>query len=317
MPDPETRDGQVACCVCGANKARLWRLAPDNLRGGNTRYRAVRCVRCRTVRLDPRPCVPMHQLYAPGTYARAENETDDAVGKRLDLFNARLAGRADRAARPSGAGSGRVLDVGCGDGRFLAAMAARGWAVEGLETDPVAAQLARRRTQAAIHETFLETANVPAAGFDLVTLLHVLEHVPDPRVTLGACRRVLRPGGALLVALPNVDSVEARLFGSAWYHLDLPRHWWGFTPHTLVRLVEECGFVVHGVRFLPFLFVLQSGRNALQRSRHPATALTRSARRGDTGRLQTRLFGALLHLSERWGRKLPGEIMEITAKSTA
>ncbi len=129
-------------------------------------------------------------------------------------------------------------------------MAALGWEAEGLETDVVAAGLARRRARAVIHEAPLEALDLPAAACDLVTLLHVLEHVPDPRGTLAAVRRVLRPGGTLLLALPMSGGLEAALFGSAWYHLDLPRHLWGFTPHALTRLLEESGFAVGSVRYL-------------------------------------------------------------------
>jgi SAM-dependent methyltransferase len=264
----------------------------------------------------------MAGFYAEGTYARAEDNEPNEVGKRLDAYNAGLAERASRGLPGGTARGARVLDIGCGDGRFLAAMAARGAAcVEGLETDPVAARLARRRTGATIHERGIEQADLPEAGFDLVSLLHVLEHVPDPRATLIAARRVLRPGGGVLfVALPNAGSLEAALFGSAWYHLDLPRHLWGFTPHTLVRLVEECGFAVSGLRSFPFLFAPQSLRNVIRavRKRRPEMRAGSGANRNgpSSGRWQTQLFLGLLALSERAGRTWPGEILELTATRT-
>lgn len=309
MPDPQP---SLRCCVCHETRAKPWRIAPDNLLGGDARYRAVRCVRCGTARLDPRPpASETGRFYAPDTYARAEGEaTTNEVGRRLDLYNRGLALRAHSDARGTGSDPKRVLDVGCGDGRFLAAMAALGWEAEGLETDVVAAGLARRRARAVIHEAPLEALDLPAAAYDLVTLLHVLEHVPDPRGTLAAVRRVLRPGGTLLLALPHVGSLEAALFGSAWYHLDLPRHLWGFTPHALTRLLEESGFAVGSVRYLPFLFAPQSVRSALRRRARPRAG-ARPAEAG--GALVTRAFGALLKLSERSGRTLPGEIMELAA----
>lgn len=294
MPDP------LSCCVCGATEALVWRVAPDNLRGGDALYRAVRCARCGTARLDPRPPEDvLARAHGPGTYARAE-EDGDGVGARLDALSRDAAARADAAGR-----RGRLLDVGCGDGRFLAAMAALGWQGMGTETDAEAARLARRRTGVVVHEGPLEELET-SGGFDMVSLLHVLEHVPDPRQTLVAAHRLLRPGGVLFLALPNAGSLEATLFRSAWYHLDLPRHLWGFTPRTLVRLVEESGFAVRSLDYLPFLFAPQSLRTALRRKRRDPGGS------GD-GAGRTRVFLALLRISRRLGQRLPGEIMELIA----
>lgn len=314
IPLPDT---PLACCVCGSREAVLWRTAGDNLLGGPETWRAVRCARCGTRRLDPRPNADaMARFYAPDTYARAE-EPGSEIGLRLDTLADHLAERASRLAAAPGA----LLDVGCGDGRFLAAMKARGWRVSGTETDPVAANLARRRTGATIYDRPLEELNLPPASFDLVTLLHVLEHVPDPRATLAACRSLLRPGGALFVALPNADSPEAGLFGASWYHLDLPRHLWGFTPRSLVRLAEEVGFSVESVRQYPLLFAPQSVRTALAhlRRRKGGAASTETATappRGSGGRLQTRVFLSLLGISEKLAaRGAPGEILEMVARA--
>jgi SAM-dependent methyltransferase len=144
----------TACCVCGSTLTRPWRTAPDNLLDSGGTFTAVRCVRCGTVRLTPRPPdSEMAHHYTATTYARAEGEDETSgLARRLDAFFDRQAERAV-AARPPDAPPGRLLDVGCGDGRFLHAMQSRGWRVEGLETDPVAASLARRRTGATNHES--------------------------------------------------------------------------------------------------------------------------------------------------------------------
>jgi SAM-dependent methyltransferase len=317
----------TACCVCGTTEARPWRTAPDNLLASGGSFQAVRCVRCGTVRLTPRPSeTEMERHYTATTYARAEGEDETSgLAQRLDAFFAHQAERAV-AALPENTRPGRLLDVGCGDGRFLRAMQQRGWTVEGLETDTIAANLARRRTGATIHESYLENTPLPDAAFDMVSLLHVLEHVPDPRSTLTAAGRLLRPGGTLLLAVPNVWCLEAALFGKNWYPLDLPRHYWGFTPHTLVRLVEECGFVRPTVAHFPFLFTPQSLRYAV-RSLRPSSAVREnvpaaetavpSKSRNEAGGLRTKLFLTLLNVSERLGRQIPGEVMELTAVRSA
>jgi SAM-dependent methyltransferase len=269
------------------------------------------------IRLDPRPDTSeMGKYYTSETYARAEDAegTESELAKRLNEYNRRLAQRASEAMQTNAAGS-RVLDVGCGDGRFLLAMATLGAAVEGLETDPVAAGLARRRTGGVIHEVPLEDATLPAASFDLVSLLHVLEHVPDPRATLTEAKGLLKPGGTLLLALPNAGSLEAKLFRSAWYPLDLPRHYWGFAPRTLTRLVEECGFTTPRVRHFPFLFLPQSLRYSLRGIRSKSAEETAAPKPTpeEKGSLRTRVFLGLLSASESLGNHMPGEVMEMTA----
>ena len=304
-----------ACCVCGRTEASVWRLAPDNLMGGERQFTAVRCAGCATVRLQPRPLPEeMGDYYTASTYARAEDDKSE-LAHRLDEFFSHQANRATTAFGPDFRGS-RMLDVGCGDGRFLKAMAARGWSGEGIETDSIAAGLARERSGATIYETPLENTPFAEATFDLVSLLHVLEHVPNPRQTLSTAYRLLRPGGKLLLALPNVRCVEASLFGRSWYPLDLPRHYWGFRQETLVRLAEECGFVAPALRYLPFMFAPQSLRYVARSGRGVKAASTEKRSeepRAGGGKLQTRLFLALLNASEQLGLKMPGEVMELTA----
>jgi len=93
-----------------------------------------------------------------------------------------------------------------------------------------------------LHVGDLATHRLPAAAFDVVTLWHVLEHVPDARSCLECARQCLKPDGRLIVAVPNIDSLEARLGGAHWFHLDLPRHQSHFSLRTLERLLADVGF---------------------------------------------------------------------------
>ena len=230
-----------------------------------------------------------------------------------------LRGRRNGFRRRSAKRRGAYWMLGCGDGRFLAAMAARGWRTEGIETESVAAHLARQRSGSVIHETPLEAADFSEGAFDMVSLLHVLEHVPDPRATLTEARRILRPGGILFLAVPNAGSGEAAIFGGAWYALDLPRHFWGFTPRTLARLVEECGFAAPTLRYFPFFYAFQNVRNVARKAilRGGSGENVAGTARPEGGGLRTRLFLGLLTVSERLGRALPGEVMELTAAKPA
>jgi SAM-dependent methyltransferase len=136
---------------------------------------------------------------------------------------------------------GRVLDVGCGDGDFLAALKQRGWEVHGVEPSPAAAALARGKG-VAVHEGELASTDFPAGSFDVVTFWHVLEHLPEPLVELAAARRLLRDDGLLVVEVPNSASVTFRLCREHWFPLSVPRHFQHFTSTTLRALLQKAGF---------------------------------------------------------------------------
>lgn len=137
---------------------------------------------------------------------------------------------------------GRLLDVGCGDGSFLHRMQQKGWQVAGVDFDPQAVAAARRRYGLELVVGDLQSAQFGRESFDAVTLNHVIEHLFDPRETLQEVRRVLRPGGLLVVVTPNPESLGHRRHGAHWFGLDPPRHLHLFPPATLRRVVEQAGF---------------------------------------------------------------------------
>ena len=117
-----------------------------------------------------------------------------------------------------------MLDVGCGTGDLAAVFARRGLAgVYGIEPSRRAAELAREAGVEAVNGT-LADAPWEDGNFDAIVFNHSLEHIDDPAEALAIAARLLRPGGLLAIAVPNFGSWHRRLFGSAWFQLDLPRH---------------------------------------------------------------------------------------------
>lgn len=145
---------------------------------------------------------------------------------------------------------GTLVDVGCGTGGYLAEMRALGWRAIGVEPSPDAARTARERLGLDVREGTLEQAALPAGSADVVTMRMVLEHVPDPRRTLAEVRRILRPGGRLLLSVPNAGSLEPLAFGPRWSAWELPRHLSHFTPASLGRMLRQAGFEGIRVRHL-------------------------------------------------------------------
>jgi len=161
---------------------------------------------------------------------------------RQDVFVRHLPAPMPGQETGQGQGAGRLLDVGCGDGAFLEVAQDCGYDVTGLEPDPVAVEGARSRGLA-VHLGTLPCSALAADSFDHITLNHVLEHVHDPVATVREALRLLKPGGRLWVALPNLDAQGLARFGPHWIGLEAPRHLTLFTGPSLRRLLVDSGFV--------------------------------------------------------------------------
>ena len=134
---------------------------------------------------------------------------------------------------------GRLLDVGCGSGLFLARMRALGWQVCGVEPDSEAARIGRERYGLDIRST---VEDLESEWFDAVTLHHVIEHLPDPLAVLTKVRRRLRPEGRLVVVTPNPEGLGRRIFRRNWIHWDPPRHLHVFSAESLATVARRADF---------------------------------------------------------------------------
>lgn len=200
--------------------------------------RLVVCSGCGLGSLLPMPGLDEIASFYPNHYY------GDLGAKFLGVIEWVVRGVGRRQARfllrtlPRGA---RVLDIGCGRGVLLSAFADEGFEAHGVERSEAAASGVDPRAAVRIAPRIAE-AGYPDAHFDGVILWHVLEHLPDPRETLAEVHRILRPGGTLVVAVPNFSSFQSRWAGPAWFHLDLPRHLYHFSLDALRRLLSREGF---------------------------------------------------------------------------
>lgn len=144
------------------------------------------------------------------------------------------------AQRPRG---GRLLDVGCAFGFLLGVAGELGFDAYGLDPNVDAVSVARREFGDRVQAGMLSPEAFPGLGFDVLTLIDVLEHVPDPRALLDAAAGVLRPGGVLAAVLPNAASFVRRLLGRRWPHY-APEHLYHWTPAALRRFLSENGWRV-------------------------------------------------------------------------
>lgn len=181
----------------------------------------------------------------PADYYAYQQETQVSRWKQLAK---RLLGYWQGTNEPRFSRRGRCLDIGCGAGSFVQKMLLEGWESHGVEINRLAAEVGSSRGLD-IHAGDLQSAQFPDSYFDYVRASHSLEHVTSPQETLLEINRILRPGGIVMLAVPNVESLNARIFKENWWHLCVPVHPFSFSAKTLTRLVANCGFLVETVRY--------------------------------------------------------------------
>ena len=257
----------LACSACDARGATL-----RPFRGGT--YRLARCVRCGLGWVvDPPEGEQLAALYSTGFYEPGPARANRVI-ELGHVFN-----NAFRMRELRGLPRGRLLDVGSGRGRFLAAASDAGWDAVGIEFEPGLAQMAADRY--GVEVVVGDAVSAPVQGpFDIVTMWHVLEHLPDPLAATERARELLGPSGRLIISVPNNDSWQARLGGDDWLHLDIPRHIYHFTPDSLTRLVERAGLRVEHIGHLyPEMEILGVLQTALNRCGIDPDLLYRFAKR--------------------------------------
>ena len=230
----------TACNFCGANDARPvhrlrdWRLALPG------EFVLVECRVCGLMYLDPQPEWSELVRHYPNDYEPYAAEAGLAGYRQGSKhYGLRRRCRAIAAFHPAG----RLLDVGCASGSFLDEVRRQGsWEPFGVEPVAAPAAFARERLGLNVFTGTLEAARFPSNGFDVITFWDVLEHVEDPNGSLQEAVRILKPGGYLVVQVPNPQSWQAHRFGRYWAGFDAPRHLYAFPETTLRRVLAALGF---------------------------------------------------------------------------
>lgn len=217
-------DSSVKRCPLCAGKlyVRLRKVEDPSSRDS---FDVLRCDSCGLGKTFPVPSdlAPYYENYHGGRHGATAQR---CVKRRISIV-----GDTTRAQTP-----GMMLDIGCGDGSFLLAARKCGWRVQGTEFNPYAA---RQRGL----DVVTDICEIPDTSvFDCITLWHSLEHLRDPLSTLRSIRSHLFPTGVLLIAVPDIDGIQAKLFARKWYHLDVPRHLYHYSKTSLSALLQATGF---------------------------------------------------------------------------
>lgn len=283
----------VTCKICSGQNLRFLRKSQDRLHFIPGAFEIWRCGDCGLLFLNPCPDgETLGRHYPPKEYYSYSDskkiETQPLSGKQKALFYLMHPLRAlNTLIYSKGLGQNRdievskgslVLDVGCGDGRYLLQKREKGAQCYGVDIgESGISALKKSAPDIQLYCGNLWDAGWPAASFDLINLCHVLEHVEDIDKLLPEIRRLLKPTGRLRIQVPNAASLTAKLFGRFWIGLDTPRHVYVFSRRNLHRYLKDSGFEVESARTLENSFdVLASWIyiwNALFGARHVATKM--------------------------------------------
>jgi len=256
------------CALCGGRRFEaLWDC------GG---FGFVRCISCGLIQQNPQPLPEAvlarydaayrdYEIERQFDYAALEGKTLEDLG--IEDLEADLKRRS--ASRP------RVVDAGCATGALLDRLRSRGWDCCGVEPCTEAAAYGRAHFGLDIRPLTLEKASLPAGSFDLVHASQLIEHLNEPGLFLDEARRILAPGGSLILATPNADGFQAHHFGAAWRSA-INDHLYLFSLNTLKALLRAHGFE-------PLRWITWGGWAAGQRPRFLKKPLDWAAKRYGQG----------------------------------
>jgi len=234
------------CPLCEEERFEPAYLARDRHYGIPGVYRIVRCAGCSLVFLNPMYTdEELGALYPADYYAYQDRFSSKRWKEILKaLLWLRLGTRDPVFPKP-----GRMLDLGCGSGWFMCAMRDQGWDAYGVEINSAAADLGRKTCGLDIFPGTLRQAKYSPAFFDYIRSNHSFEHISCPGETLEEFHRILRPGGKVLIGVPNIAGLNAKVFGEYWWYLGAPVHPFTYSVETLSRLLKKHDFCVQKVTY--------------------------------------------------------------------
>lgn len=213
------------------------------------------CHKCGIYYLNPQPTVSqLSRAYDESYYGAGDKKFNPTVERILDWFRK---SKAQSLAKEISSG-GRVLDIGCGNGNFLTFLGqSRNYELYGIEPEGKSAERAALNSEINLHKGYLSPDLYNNNYFDLITLIHVFEHLPNPKEVLETITKIAKDDATLIIEIPNINSWQSIVYKGMWLHLDPPRHLNMFPPEVLKREVELHGWQLQkeyyfSIQYSPF-----------------------------------------------------------------
>ena len=239
----------MKCPICEyPSCTRHYQMVDRFFRASTDRFPLYRCSSCGLLFLDEETVIErIPEFYPPGYWWEGEGDVWGLEQRYREWMvrNDQLRFLLSVVPEPRNC---RLLDVGCGGGTFLKLASQVGFEVFGLEQSPEAVRISREHLSDRVLQGSEEELISRGEQFDLITLFHVLEHLPSPFAYLKNLKKLLKKPAGLVIQAPNSRSLQAKIFGSRWYGLDCPRHLYNYTSFSLLHLLGRAGFRIHRVR---------------------------------------------------------------------
>jgi 2-polyprenyl-3-methyl-5-hydroxy-6-metoxy-1,4-benzoquinol methylase len=234
------------CLICNSTEKKPFYQVSNRFNQKES-FDLVKCPNCNFVYLSPRPTADAIGVYYEVEeyqphQANARNAAD-VLYQRVRIWNNRYKRKTIEKYKKNG----NILDYGCGTGEFLLEMNVSGWKTYGYEPLTKAANIARNHGL-----NILKSLQNYQGGADIITLWHVLEHIHDARGIIKTLQQIMAPEAYLIIAVPNYQSFDAKIFKQNWVAFDAPRHLYHFTPETMTLFLESMNFQIVSYKTLYF-----------------------------------------------------------------
>ncbi|EKB49211.1 bifunctional 3-demethylubiquinone-9 3-methyltransferase/ 2-octaprenyl-6-hydroxy phenol methylase [Cecembia lonarensis LW9] len=209
------------------------------------KFMLCQCSNCQLIFTNPRPDIEhIAQYYQSTDYISHQDQSNNLTNFIYKQVRKITIKQKVSWLNQYNEKKGNLLDIGCGTGYFLEAAAKNGWSVSGIEPDQTARKLAKNKkikVKKSISELFKKDQ------YQCISLYHVLEHIHELRKTGKQLSKMLKNGGTLMIAVPNINSYDAKYYGPYWAGLDVPRHLYHFTPETIQQFAELVGLKIQAI----------------------------------------------------------------------
>jgi len=225
------------CPWCGSENAQL-HIELKDLFLTQEPFKILECKDCGLLYTTPRPNKDeIGKYYKSDEYYSHQENKEGFIPKVYEKVKSiNLKNKYTIATEKTR--KGKILDIGCGVGDFLHTMEQHGWEGTGVEPSEEAKAIAKKRIKAQLLSSE-EQENLTEGSFDVITMWHVLEHVDALRWQIQQLYRLCKPGGRIIIALPNYKSYDGQYYKAAWAAYDVPRHLNHFNEETIIKIFEE------------------------------------------------------------------------------
>ena len=230
------------CPVCQSQTFEVY-LTVRDYTVSQEQFKIVTCKKCGFRFTNPRPdSEAIGEYYKAESYISHTNTSKGLISKIYqEVRKFTLKGKLNLINRLSPQ-KGKLLDVGCGTGMFLNVARENGWKVNGIEPDAGARAIAEKTNQIKISNEIL--SSFQQETFEVISLWHVLEHIHQLNETIEWLKARLSKDGSLIIAVPNHESKDAKIYQEQWAAYDVPRHLYHFSQNSIKELFAKHGFVL-------------------------------------------------------------------------